>query len=51
MNYTIELNGQLVKMYKSEKRAMTKAKEYATNPGNLVRVWCDGIVLWDSSES
>lgn len=48
--YFIELNGAIVKSYKSEKRALTKAREYAATPDNVVRVWSDGEKVWENSK-
>ncbi len=48
--YFVELNGSIVKSYKSEKRALTKAQEYANKANNSVCIWCDSIVIWSNTE-
>lgn len=52
--YFIELNAKFVKSYKSEKRALSKALEYAANSENLVRVWQDENrvreIIWENTE-
>lgn len=47
--YTIELNAKYVKEYASRKRAFDKAKEYAANSNNVVRIWHERNVIWDSN--
>lgn len=48
--YFIDLNGAIIKSYKSEKRALTMAQKYADNADNSVCVWCDHIVIWSNTE-
>ena len=49
MKYIIELNAKYVKGYASRKRAFDKAKEYAANPNNVVRIWHEQNVIWESN--
>lgn len=50
MKYFIELNGRLIYMYKSYKRAFNMANNLA-NTNNVVRVWSDGIVVYEPVNS
>lgn len=49
MDYIIELNAKYVKVYKSRNRAFGKAKECAANPNNVVRIWHNQNVIWDTN--
>ncbi len=49
MKYTIELNAKYVKGYASYKRAFDKAMEYAANPNNVVRIWHEREIIWESN--
>lgn len=49
MKCIIELNAKYVKGYASRKRAFDKAKEYAANPNNVVRIWSEQEVVWESN--
>lgn len=48
MKYIIELNAKYVKGYASRKRAFDKAREYASNPDNVVRIWSEREIIWES---